>query len=478
MAKIKNRVVGEHKKFEILPSVDNKLILSEAKTDGVTDVKSSNDDLPKVIIEFGNTLKEYKGRLYFQAQSYFNECNSKIIDHNASHNIDNLRTSLHSTTDHSDSLDLPKERALLVESFQTFESHRENYTRFKKFHSLQELPKNADPDETKFQFIALLLLLIVEIIVNGMLLSSGGESTILDSGSVATIQSIINVVGCYFVGKILWGNVKYAQSTANKIGLISLFSGILYFIILLNINMGLYREDVVEKGKDIFGGAGTDLGLAAQTWQWMPFPLELSPQSQMAVAVGMVFAFLAFLDGMKSDDLYPGYGDVYRGALKHKKKIGNKVRSINWAWNDALKKFNIMQSGFGDKGTKSIKEWSDEINTIEQVWVDYKKYLVSLEEIYDTAIKLYVTEYNKFHNESSLRLKSDLFLKEEFDLKKQFSDIAQYYLDDNTREKEEARRVKLFAKEFSELKKELALTNEKTTTEIRLLSEKYACKLD
>jgi len=369
-----------------------------------------------------------------------------------------------------------KEKAFLEEGFQTFESHRENYNRFKKFHSLQELPKNADPAETKFQFFALFLLLIIEIIVNGMLLSGGGESTIGQSASVATIQSIINVIGCYFVGKILWGNIKYAESIANKIGLISLFSGIFYFIILLNINMGLFREHIVKTGQDQYGAVSLEVG--AGLWQWMPFPLELSPQSQMAVAVGMVFAFLAFLDGMKSDDLYPGYGDVYRGALKHKKKIGNKIRSINLAWNDALKKFNIKQSTSGEKGTQSIKEWSDETNTIEQVWVDYKNNLEALEAIYDKAIKLYVTNYNKFHNESSLRLQADLFTKNELDLKVQFSDIAQYYLDDNSREKEEANRKKIFAKEFSELKKELASINEKITTEIKLLSEKYACKLN
>jgi len=477
MAKIKNRVVGEHKKFESLPLANNQLIISEAKTDGVTGRKVSNDNLPTVIIEEGQKLHEWKNRAYIQAQFYFNECNSKIIQHNASHNIDTLRTMLSNTTEHSDSLDLPKEKALLAESFQTFESHRENYNRFKKFHSRQELPKNADPDETRFQFIALFLLLITEIIVNGMLLKSGGESTFSDSASVATIQSIINVVGCYFVGKILWGNIKYAKSIANKIGLISLFSGMFYFILLLNINMGLYRDHIIDK--DIYGGeAGADIGVAAQTWQWMPFPLDLSAQSQMAVAVGMVFAFLAFLDGTKSDDLYPGYGDVYRGALKHKKKIGNKVRSVNLAWNEALKKFNIKQSDSGEKGTQSIKEWSDETNTIEQVWVDYKNNLEALEAIYDKVIKLYVTIYNKFHNESSLRLQADLFTKNELDLKVQFSDIAQYYLDDNSREKEEANRKKLFAKEFSELKKELTSTNEKITTEIRLLSEKYACKLN
>ena len=476
MAKIKNRVVGEHKKFESLPLANNQLILSEAKTDGVTGRKVSNDNLPTVIIEEGQRFHEWKNRAYIQAQFYFNECNSKIIQHNANHNIDTLRTTLHSTTDHSDSLDLPKEKAFLEEGFQTFESHRENYNRFKKFHSLQELPKNADPAETKFQFFALFLLLIIEIIVNGMLLSGGGESTIGQSASVATIQSIINVIGCYFVGKILWGNIKYAESIANKIGLISLFSGIFYFIILLNINMGLFREHIVKTGQDQYGAVSLEVG--ARLWQWMPFPLELSPQSQMAVAVGMVFAFLAFLDGMKSDDLYPGYGDVYRGALKHKKKIGNKIRSINLAWNDALKKFNIKQSTSGEKGTQSIKEWSDETNTIEQVWVDYKNNLEALEAIYDKAIKLYVTNYNKFHNESSLRLQADLFTKNELDLKVQFSDIAQYYLDDNSREKEEANRKKIFAKEFSELKKELASINEKITTEIKLLSEKYACKLN
>ena len=76
-----------------------------------------------------------------------------------------------------------------------------------------------------------------------------------------------------------------------------------------------------------------------------------------------------------------------------------------------------------------------------------------------------------------MQLKASLLDKDEFDLKEQFDDVALLHLDDGTRIAKEDEKNKRFTKEFAELKKELAILNEKTTKEIHEISEQYRCKL-
>ena len=163
--RIKNSVEGEHKVFETLPTLDNKNILTEAKNDGSSNTEVSDENLPTVLVELGVTLRAYKTRLYLQAQSYFKESDDAIRVHEKHHNIDNLRTSLSTATIDSEDLDLHRESATLTGEFQTFESQRDNYNKFKKMNSLNQLPKNSDPLETKFQIYALVALILVGLLL-------------------------------------------------------------------------------------------------------------------------------------------------------------------------------------------------------------------------------------------------------------------------------------------------------------------------
>jgi len=164
--KIKNTIEGEHKAFEALPTLDNKNVLTEAKSDASSNEDVSNDNPPPVLVGWAGTLRTYQERLQSQAKAYLAECNNAIIEHEKNHNINNIETSLSTATIDSEELDLHQESATLAEDFQTFESQRDNYNKFKKMNSLNQLPKNSDPLETKFQIYALVALILVEIIIN------------------------------------------------------------------------------------------------------------------------------------------------------------------------------------------------------------------------------------------------------------------------------------------------------------------------
>ena len=482
--KIKNTIEGEHKAFEALPTLDNKDISTEAKSDAISNEDVSNDNPPTVLAAVRTTLGDYQKRLQLQAKVYLAECNNAIIEHEKNHNINNIETSLSTATIESEDLDLPQESAALAEDFQTFEAHRDNYYKFKKMNSLNQLPKNSDPLETKFQTYALIALFLLEVIINYSMLMAGGRTDGQSALGISIAQVTFNVGSCYLLGMVLLGHILHANSLLKKISTSILFLAHMYSIFLININMGIYRQSITNNS-DLFVKADKLLA----NFDWTPFPPQhlvdgvtsqthLDVLSVVAIGVGLVFAFLAYWDGFKSDDSFPGYGHVYRGALEIKRKIGARINKINTSWNTYLKNSNTEQKKIVQTGLDSINSWSNETNTIEQVWVDYRKILFTLEDIYKNATELYLSNYNKFHDKSTLRLKTKLLDDIEFDLKVQFSDIAKLYIDDTARLSKEKAKSATFSKEMSILQKEVSQRNEKDTENIKKLSKDYACALN
>ena len=476
--KVNNTIDGEHKSFEKLPSIDNKKILSEGKNDAVLDLKVSNDNLPPAINELRLKLHEYKTTIYFQAQKYFNVADNAIKNHEPNHDINVIRTHVSTATIESEDLDLHEEESSLTSDFQTFETQRDNYYEFKKINSLSQLPKNSDPLETKFQIYALVALILVEVLINFFMLRGGGRTDFQATLSISIAQVTFNIGSCYLLGKVLLGHILHANSQVKKISNSILFLVHVYSIFLVNINMGIYRQNIANGG-DAFDTTKKALGNLRDNFDWTPFPpqISLDAMSVIAIGVGLVFAFLAYWDGFKSDDSFPGYGHVYRGALKIKRKIGARLRKINMNWNDYLKKSNAEQKRFVQTGLNSINGWSTEVNTIEQIWVDYRKILFTLENTYQNAVDLYVSNYNKFHEKNVLNLKVKLFDEVEFDLRKQFSDIVDNYMHDNDRLAEEKEKAAKFSKEIKILQAEISEQNKKDTDFIIKLSKDFACPL-
>jgi len=483
-----NSKIGEYLKFKEIPKADDDDIMAHAKKDGHLNVDVDSENLPPVLRQLSTKLISYKTEIWVEAQSYFSKAQTNITEAEADHSIDKIRTDLTNKTLLADGLDLPKVKASLASDSHAFETQKNNYENFKKFHGLFLLPKNADPEETRFQMLILMGLFLVEFALNFYMIKSGGAVDLSAAVSISLGQTTINIISCYLLGKVVIGHLLHAKILAKKT-LVSMYVGLhVYVIAVINANMGIFRNAIVKKSSmgGEFGGEKADISPIPMEGIEMLGTFKVFPWDKMTglevtdfivVFMGLVFAVLAFLDGLKSDDSYPGYGHVYRGALKVKKKIIAQVKVINIAWNQCLKRFNVAQTEVSNNAYSSIVTWSMETNSIEQVWGDYKKYIDELEEVYEGALKLYASTYNKFHSGEKVKLNAPLLDRDEFDLKAQFADVAQLHLDDISRKKIEVEKNKIFAKEFAELKKELALLNEKTTEDIHEISEKYKCEL-
>ncbi len=467
---------GKHLSFSSRPKINEAEIMASAKQDAQLGFKSDSTNIPPILQQLKIKLISYKTEIWHQAQNYFTNCQTNLIKAEADHSKEQILTDL-SNSLHSNQLNLHKVQSALDRDFHNFEIQRENYYTFKTLHSRTLLPKNADPAETRLQLYFVIGLFLIEAVLNSLMLSGGGAVTLGQALSISIAQTTFNIISCYMLGKFLIGHIHYATTLPKKTSLITLFMIHIYVIIVINANMGLFRNTVAQQAEKDFLDVDPELltNFAIYPWDKMN---DLDVTAGLVFLVGIVLAALAYIDGVKSDELYPEYGAAYRGALKPKDKVDLQVKELNERWSTCLNSFHSSQSSISNRATSSITNWSMETNAIEQVWSDYKKNINELEEAFDGALKLYTSKYNQYAPEQPMSLKQDLLDKDEFDLNEQFDDVAQLRMDDMTRITREEEKNKKFANEFEQIKKELAVQNKVISKEIEELSRKYRCKLN
>ena len=159
----------------------------------------------------------------------------------------------------------------------------------------------------KFQTYVLITLILVGVVINFFMLRGGAVISSADALAVSVVQVTLNVLSCFLLGKVLLGHILHAESLLKRISTSILFLVHIYSIFLVNINMGIYRQSIINNAGGTFKVKGGTAKLISE-FDWSPFPPEmtLDPMSVIAIGVGLVFAFLAYWDGFKSDDSLPG----------------------------------------------------------------------------------------------------------------------------------------------------------------------------
>jgi len=468
-----------YRKFAKPPVINFKEIEKHGKTDANLSINLSNDSLPTILNRNAHLLHNFHHSQYELAQRYFTESQKSADSALSDANIDDIKTRLFNLTKNSDELNLNQREAEIKGLHQNFLDKRENYRNFRKQNGISLLPKNADPEQTKFQFWLLISIFIIELVSNFVVLQGGGATDGGVAFGISFSQTLFNILTCYLVGKILIGRIIFF-SMFHKFfyGIVVLIHA--YLILLINANMGIFRWEISEasQSSDIDQLLGATL-----LGHWENYPWDklngLPTDAILVIGMGIVFALVAYLDGFSSDDPYPGYGDVYRQPLKLKRLIESKISSLNETWTAQLRQYNSMESRASTNGFNGIKTWSHEINSIEQVKDDYKALLVQLEKIYDRMIQLYVGTYNRFHTSDQIKLKDlNLLADTEKDIEHVFSDTKDYFMNDKERLAEEEAKKKKFASDFESLKKELKQINDNISAEIKALSTNHPLELN
>ncbi len=176
-------------------------------------------------------------------------------------------------------------------------------TSFKRQHRLDRAAKVPSAGATSVKIALLVVLVFVEIVMNGNFLAKGSEQGIIGGITEAVVFAVLNIGAALLFAIFCVRNLVHRSWLMKLFGLLGLAA---YIAVSLAVNLALahYRE----VSATIIEGAGTEV---IRRIRETPLGLvELN--SWMLFAIGIFFSILAFIDGCMLTDPYPGFAGVQR----------------------------------------------------------------------------------------------------------------------------------------------------------------------
>jgi len=206
---------------------------------------------------------------------------------------------------------------------------------FRARHKLVRAAQLSTPAKTTFKIGLLAVMLVIEIVVNGVFLSKSNEAGLLGGAVQAVSFATLNIVASFLWGLVPIRLINRREIFLKFLGLISLIV-YLAFAVALNLTLSHLRE----MPPTITGEIGHEVLL--QLTQ-RPFFLN-DVNSWVFFAFGFIFSIIAMADGLLFTDKYFGYGSLEHRCIEAQNQytdgksslIGN-LRQIREKASDAMR---------------------------------------------------------------------------------------------------------------------------------------------
>lgn len=176
------------------------------------------------------------------------------------------------------------------------------------FQAEHGLTRDAQTPRHKiFTYGVLLLMIILEGLLNAAFFAQGMSFGLVGGFAYAGVLAFINVSIAFANGKHCVCCIYHKAAGWKALGIVSLL-GAVAVMGALGLGIAHLRDSLTAEAAD---------PAAAALRTMLASPLHLRDLfSWVLFAVSCMFAVFALLDGLCSDDRYPGYGPVYRRAQK------------------------------------------------------------------------------------------------------------------------------------------------------------------
>ncbi len=212
---------------------------------------------------------------------------------------------------------------------------------FRARHKLVRPARLSTPAKTVLKIGLLAVMLIIEIVVNGMFLSKSNEGGLLGGAVQAVSFATLNILASFLLGLVPIRLINRRGFFLKFLGLVSLIA-YLAFAITLNLTLSHLREMPPTTSGDEIGHE-----VLLQMFQR---PLVLNDvNSWVFFGFGFIFSIIAMADGLLFTDPYFGYGALERRCIEARELYTNGKANLIENLRRIREKANPRDAG-GSKG--------------------------------------------------------------------------------------------------------------------------------
>ncbi len=443
------------------PDIKNEKYEITAQGAGQDDAISSRPHpestlLPPVVVSIQNELRNIYGQGVKSCQSLFESIETKVDTLLMRFSGVTLEAQANQVRDEmSVALTFSPYAESISFHYKEFVRRHADLQRFRVQHDLVYEPIRGGHGTGK-HLVFVISLYVVESFFNAALFIN--VIGLLGGLTISLSTSAINVIMGYIVGRFLVSATFFHPDVRLK--LLSFIGALsfLAFILYLNFALAVFRS-LQEKASSAFEEINTGLAI-------MPFShLDvMSFESALVIAVGLLFAIAALLDGYFSDDPFPGYGSKWRLCIAERSIIQYEFKQYQREFNEETRKARKKTEEMFATAQKAINEWSKEINKVQHYFVDFEQWADKINDTYSACWEIYAATHQNHRPENysppkTLATKPENLLDDDqIDPLYVFAGAANCYMEDQERQKKAAEFEKDFLEKYLKAEEDLEKT--------------------
>ncbi len=412
--------------------------------------------LPPTLVSIQNELRNIYGQGVKSCQALFESIETKVDALVMRFSGVTLEASANQTRDEmSVALTFSPYAESISFHYKEFVRRHADLQRFRVQHDLVYEPIRGGHG-TGSHLLFVVMLYIVEALFNASLFIN--VIGLLGGLTISLSSSAINVIMGYLVGRFLVSAIFFHPDM--RMRFLGLFGFITFmaFIFYLNFALAVFRS-LQENATNAFEQVNTGLAI-------MPFgQLDvLSFESALVVAVGLLFAIAALLDGYFSDDPFPGYGSKWRLCINERSIIQYEFKQYQSQFDQETREARKKTKEMFEDAQKAINEWSKEINKIQHYFVDFEQWADKINDTYISSWEIYAATHQNHRPENYSPPKmltskpENLLDDDQVDPLYVFAGAASCYMEDQERQKKAAEFEKDFLEKYLKAEEELEKT--------------------
>jgi len=231
------------------------------------------------------------------------------------------------------------------------------------------------PDSTVFHWAFIILAVFLESGINSFFFANASDLGLLGGLFQALFISLSNIGSALLMG-IYVLPYKNHVDTKKQFRAKATTASYIFFVFLFNLGAAHYRTLLEDDPLNAKINAIPHL---------IQDPFGINFEAWNLLIIGMLFVIVALIKGYKSDDVYPGFGEMHRklkNASNHRGKRIEAMKSINRIIDD----YSRQAVSSAQNAKQKIKNYKDSIFQSEEVISRFSKSVESAENVCNNAL--------------------------------------------------------------------------------------------